>query len=214
MPLARFEHLEAERRRRLLVAAAHEFAAEGYEGASLAAIAEEAGISKPAVYYYFEDKADLYATVVREAWARLTPEDQIDIERLDARSFWLALETHHEGAFRRSREEPWLLALWKVAYHPPADPAAAAALADVLAAGQAFFRSLLRRGQQLGLVRTDLPEEFLIAMVTACDQAADHWLVDHWDELGGEEVYRLSRCVLEMLRASLAPPSKVRSKRS
>ena len=78
MPLGRFERLDEDRRRRLLASAAQEFAAEGYEGASLGWIAEEAGFSKPAIYYYFEDKADLYATVVREVWQRLSPKAHLD----------------------------------------------------------------------------------------------------------------------------------------
>jgi AcrR family transcriptional regulator len=206
MPLARFDRLDVHRRRRILVAAAHEFASRGYDGAALGAIAEEAGFSKPAIYYYFEDKADLYATVVREAWARLSPESRVAVETLDATTFWPALQAHHEGSFRRSREEPWLLALWKVAYHPPPDAAAAGAVEDVFATGHAFIRRLLRRGQQLGVVRDDLPEELLIAMLTGCDQAADHWLVDHWEALGADEVYLLSRRVFEAMRTLLAPP--------
>jgi AcrR family transcriptional regulator len=90
MPLTRFERLDPDRRQRLLAAAAREFAFEGYETASLARIAEEMGVSKPSLYYYFEDKADLYATVVREAWRRLSPQGHVDLQSLDSRSFWPA----------------------------------------------------------------------------------------------------------------------------
>src|SRR5512136_3484913 len=99
MPLARFNRLEPERQRRLLAAAAQEFAAEGYEGASLGWIAEEAGFSKPALYYYFEDKADLYTTVVRESWERLSPQRHIDLDSLHEATFWPALEAYHLATF-------------------------------------------------------------------------------------------------------------------
>jgi AcrR family transcriptional regulator len=208
MPLVRFERLEAERRARLLAAAAQEFAAQGYERASLGRIAEDAGLSKPALYYYFEDKADLYATVVREAWARLSPQGHVDLDRLQPETFWPALEAFHLVSFERSRQEPWLLAVWKLAYHPPPEGAGAGAVAEVFERGRAFLKTLLRRGQELRVVRTDLPEELLIAMLTAADNAADHWLVDQWESLGHEDVARLSRRVFDTMRALLAPPAR------
>ncbi len=208
MPLARFERLEPDRRRRLLAVAAQEFASKGYENASLGWIAEEAGFSKPALYYYFEDKADLYATVVRESWQRLSPEGHVDLDALDRETFWPALETYHLATFDRTREEPWLASVWKLAYHPPPSGAGAGAVAEVFERAQGFLKALLRRGQQLGVVRSDLPEALLIAIFTGADNAADHWLVDEWDELGADEVYRLSKRVFETMQLMLSPPRR------
>jgi hypothetical protein len=70
---------------------------------------------------------------------------------------------------------------------------------------RAFLLAVLRRGQELGTVRTDLPEDLLVVMLTAADTAADHWMVDHWDELGTEEAERIARTVFEAVRALLSP---------
>ncbi len=70
---------------------------------------------------------------------------------------------------------------------------------------KAFQQGLLRRGQELGTVRDDLPEELLIAMLTAADTAADHWMVDHWDDLGHEEAERIARTVFGAIRALMSP---------
>ena len=206
MPLARFNRLDPDRQHRLLAAAAQEFAAEGYEGASLGWIAEEAGFSKPALYYYFEDKADLYATVVREAWQKLSPQGRMDLQSLDRDTFWPALEAFHLAGYERSREEPWLLAVWKLAYHPPPDGAAAGAVAEVFDAGRDFLKALMRRGQELGVVRRDMPVDLLIAVFTGADNAADHWLADQWETLGFDEVAQLSRRVFEGMRLLVSPP--------
>jgi AcrR family transcriptional regulator len=206
MPLTRFERLEPDRRRRLLAAAAQEFAAEGYEGASLGWIAEEAGFSKASLYYYFEDKADLYATVVRESWQRLSPQGHIELQSLDEATFWPALEVYHLATFESTRQEPWLAAVWKLAYHPPPDGAGAGAVAQVFEAGREFLKALLRRGQDLGVVRSDLPEDLLIAVLTGLDNAADHWLIDQWESLGQDEVCRLSKRVFETMQLVLSPP--------
>ena len=206
MPLARFEKIEPDRRQRLLQAAAQEFASEGFEKASLVRIAGGAGVSKAALYYYFEDKADLFATVVRAAWERFKAEGRIPaLESLDARSFWPALEALREANLAQCREEPWLVAVGKLAYHPPHEAKAAGAVAELFRGARAFLHDLLRRGQELDVVRRDLPEDLLIAMLTAADAAADHWMVDHWEALGADEAERLARVVFAVLRAILSP---------
>jgi len=55
----------------ILVASAEEFAECGYEGASLVRIARQAGISKGSLYYYFDDKEDLFISVWEQAMERL-----------------------------------------------------------------------------------------------------------------------------------------------
>ena len=108
MPLPRFEKLDAERRQRLLGAAAQEFAAQGLEGASLARIAEAAGTSKAAIYYYFEDKADLFASSVQAAWQKLVTaaEDSLDVASLDAASYWPALRRFYSEVLARCHRGP------------------------------------------------------------------------------------------------------------
>src|SRR5215813_12480608 len=91
MPRPRFNTLPTDKRQRILEAAALEFAGRGFEQASLNRIIETAGISKGAAYYYFDDKADLYATVVREGWRTLLPEGGLDLTRLGRTSFWPTL---------------------------------------------------------------------------------------------------------------------------
>src|SRR5215475_4561107 len=67
MPRPRFHKIEPTLRDQLLDVAAREMARDGYEGASLNRIIAEAGLSKGVFYYYFDDKADLAATVFERA---------------------------------------------------------------------------------------------------------------------------------------------------
>ena len=60
----RFDNLDAEKQERLFEAAADEFASHGFDGASLNRIIDRAGMSKGSLYYYFNDKNDLFATVI------------------------------------------------------------------------------------------------------------------------------------------------------
>ena len=52
--------------RRILDAALQEFSALGFDGASMSAIAKSAGVSKPTLYQYFNDKDSLLKTVLQE----------------------------------------------------------------------------------------------------------------------------------------------------
>jgi AcrR family transcriptional regulator len=57
----------AERRRRILDAAAEGFAARGYHATSVGQIAEAAGISKPVIYDHFPSKRDLFVALLEQA---------------------------------------------------------------------------------------------------------------------------------------------------
>lgn len=204
MPLERFKKLDPDKRKRLLQAAAQEFASAGFKKASLVRIAEGAGVSKPALYYYFEDKADIFVTVVKEAWERLSPA-KLDLAKLDASSYWPTLERLRDENLAQCREEPWLVAVGRLAYSDTGEARPASAVAEMFAGARAFLLAVLRRGQELGMVRTDMPEELLVTMLTAADAAADQWMVEHWEELGTEEAERLARTVFDGVHALLSP---------
>ncbi len=64
------EVLSPEKQRQILAGAATVFALDGYEGASMARIAAEAGVSKGTLYNYFDGKAELFRAFVEEKCAR------------------------------------------------------------------------------------------------------------------------------------------------
>jgi AcrR family transcriptional regulator len=61
--------LKPELRERVLAAAEQEFAASGYAGATMAAIAARAGVSTGNLYRYFENKDALFQTIFTEEFA-------------------------------------------------------------------------------------------------------------------------------------------------
>jgi len=58
---------EEKTRDRILSAAGDEFAEHGFEGATIRAITERAGVNLAAVNYHFRDKSELYTRVVLDA---------------------------------------------------------------------------------------------------------------------------------------------------
>lgn len=64
------DSLSPEKRGQVLLGAAKVFAADGYEGASMARIASVAGVSKGTLYNYFDSKAALFTAYVTDACDR------------------------------------------------------------------------------------------------------------------------------------------------
>jgi AcrR family transcriptional regulator len=206
MALPRFQKLSAERRHRLIAAAAEEFAENGYEGAALVAIAERSGIGKASVYYYFADKADLCATVLDEAWKLLRMEGRVNLEALTAETFWSAVQAAARENLARCNREPWLLAASKVLNRAAADPNGGGVLGEFATKRRAWETAYVRRGQELGTVRKDLPAELLVTVSLAARQAANLWILEHLEKNGEKKQALLGGHVFEIYRAVLSPP--------
>jgi AcrR family transcriptional regulator len=200
MPRPRFQKLSDARRTALLEAAAQEFGAHGFERASINRILEHAGVSKGAAYYYFDDKVDLFLTVVRYYMSQLEIQVQDLPEKVTAETFWPAITDMYRHAFIRSRELPWAFGVWKAAGEifrsGPADNPLACFAQDWL---DVFIR-LFRRGQALGAIRSDLPDELLMSWVRAIDDAHDQWMLTHWDELDAEAMSAAAERMVDALR--------------
>jgi AcrR family transcriptional regulator len=69
VPKVTQEHLEA-RRAEILDGARRAFAEYGYEGATVARLEEATGVSRGAIFHYFENKADLFVELAMEMSTR------------------------------------------------------------------------------------------------------------------------------------------------
>ncbi|MBK8985613.1 MAG: TetR/AcrR family transcriptional regulator [Chloroflexi bacterium] len=177
MPRPRFDNLPPEKRERLLETAAKAFAANGYEHASMNQILADAGISKGAAYYYFDNKADLYAATVNHYLGEFLGEQGLDFAALTAVSFWPTLLEIYRRQFSGFAERPWVFGLAKSGGPVVSEMLTSGPLAEMWQALATLLDNLIGRGQELGVVRTDLPQDLLIALVMALDEAHDRWLL-------------------------------------
>jgi TetR/AcrR family transcriptional regulator, transcriptional repressor of aconitase len=65
VPKVTQEHLES-RRAQILEAAIRVFGQYGYDGATVARLEEATGLSRGAIYHYFDDKKDLFAAIAAD----------------------------------------------------------------------------------------------------------------------------------------------------
>ncbi|MDX1674043.1 MAG: TetR/AcrR family transcriptional regulator [Longimicrobiales bacterium] len=205
MARARFDNLEPERQETILAAAADEFAAHGYSGASLNRIIEAAGISKGSLYYYFDDKADLFASVVEAAMERLSRVmEGLSLEDLDRTNFWARVREVGLRSIDLMKEDTWDVRLAMAFPRLRDEPEAGEGVRPMLEWSRDFTTSLLRRGRELRVVRRDLPLELLVEITLAADEAGDRWLVEHLDEYGDpERLRKLMEARIDLLRDML-----------
>ena len=208
MPRPRFDRLAADKRQHILAVAAEEFATHGFAGASLNRIIDQAGISKGAAYYYFDDKADLFGTVLRygmEAF-RPAPDAALDLDRLDRDSFWPAVLRSYQSLLDAIRREPWLTALGKMFYGPPPSPTLGSLVDEQLSLARDWLGGLVARGQQVGAVRTDLPGGLLLTVLAAAGEAADRWFVTNREQLDPDRADAIALVLFDALRRMAEPP--------
>jgi len=207
MPRPRFERLKKEKRERILEAAAKGFASAGFEQTSMNQILEEAGISKGAAYYYFDDKADLYATTVHHYLTTLVNTFDLSVDALTVDNFWPRLGELYLSQFRNSYEQPWVFGVIRSASHVSPDVLASSDLAGYVTYFQDAIVALLQKGQELGLIRTDLPQTLLSQLFMAVDEAADQWFLANWDDLNPEQIELIAEQVFDSLKRLIQQPS-------
>lgn len=66
-----FDNISLEKRSRIIETATKEFAKKGYHDASISNIASKSGVSVGAIYKYFENKQDLFLTIVDHSIGRM-----------------------------------------------------------------------------------------------------------------------------------------------
>jgi AcrR family transcriptional regulator len=176
MPRPRFDKLAPERRAQILAVAAAEFAEHGYEASSFNRIIERSGLSKGAIYYYFDDKEDLYTTVLRDALQRLVT-DVGDLASVrDTAGFWSEFEAWYTRSLRAFQKEPSAIGLARSVVKAASRGVAGGALVELRRFARGWVEQFIRQGQRLGAVRTDLPLDLLTSVLTGLEEAIDLWL--------------------------------------
>jgi AcrR family transcriptional regulator len=200
----RFDNLEPEKQEAILRAAGEEFAEKGFQSASINRIIRNSGMSKGSVYYYFEDKADLFATTMEKSFQRIVDEiGWFSLEVLGPDEFWDALLelTHRTVAWARRND--WWMMLGRAFHRIQQEPGMEAATGRYSELGKGWWKSIIERGQTLGVIRNDLPLDLLVEIVMGADQGGDRWMMDHWDDFSEAGMKRIVDARVDLLRDML-----------
>ena len=175
MPLPRFRRLSESQREHVLSVARKRFAADGVGGASYNRIIADAGISKTSAYQYFDGRGDLLmavlADVAERASAVLGPWEAAR----NSAAFWRQLD---DGANR----------LIGHLSSNPDDRALLSTGAPMLDSVGSWFDRIVANAVELGLIRSDLDPDLLLAATAKTFEAIDGWALQRIGESTGEPV--------------------------
>jgi TetR/AcrR family transcriptional regulator, transcriptional repressor of aconitase len=183
----------------LIAAARAVIARDGYGGASLRKVAQEAGASTGAVSYYFENKQAMVLAVAEALFDEFDAWLEAQGGACDPKSLcnnMLIWTTRGEG-------EAWLVCL-QLLVGARSDPALAAVIATRNGRFMANLAGLLERGQTLGVIRRDFPADVLADQFGAM---ADGWALSYPLEPARFGHGRV-RDLVDSAVLMLAPPAK------
>ncbi len=206
MPRPRFLKLDAEKQRAILDAARTEFSECGYEAASQNRVIEAAGISKGALYYYFDDKNDLYITVLLREFEGLRAILEIGTVT-SADEFWAEIHklfARCDDIIYRSAES---LALARSVARSFGRHEVPPGLQDLMDETRQVAERFVHMGQPVGAVRTDLPVGLLVSIVIGMGQGMDLWFADHLETLQADQLLELNAKLVALFRRVMAPES-------
>ncbi len=207
-PYPRFEKLDEEKQDAILSAAMNEFVLHGYDGASLNQVISQANISKGSFYYYFEDKLDLLMTLIERKvnFRKLLDESKI-LESTSGEEFWACFERVLELGVEIIAEDPQFVKLGHVFAGLSPNVRQSERVTGFMAQSSAYLVEMLVRGQEIGVIRKDLPMPILVQLWFSVDQVFDHWGMEVIDAHGleSEEVQAFWATALDMFKRMFAP---------
>ena len=179
------------------------FARLGYQGTSIDRIARDTGVTKGAVYYHFRDKEELLFEAVKDriggfeqqVLEEVTPSgDAIENLRhvFDACFFHATVSNHRR----------FIITLMIEALDT--NPRLSAEFRNILRRMRLFLAGVVRRGQQRGSIRQDVPAEAAAAAVMGGIIGAE---VQHYQDPEEIDLRRVLDTLIEQMTTWLAPGS-------
>ena len=184
MPLARFETLDESLKGKILDVSKQEFATHGYEEASYNKIIQKIGISKGSMYYYFENKEDLFITCFLDAFAHATGSFGFDYASFPFENnkelYWDSIKMFSSKQWNDVLHHPLLMSLMRQLASMGTDHLIFRKL-NLLCEGLSEYgdiMAILKHGMDIGAIRNDVPLTVLIRM----NQEYEVWLVQELQE--------------------------------
>lgn len=195
------DRLEPARRERLVQLAAAEFAARGLQAASLNRILAAAGMSKSSFYHVLGSKQDLFDLAVADLADAVAADLRIPApEAFAGPGFWERIDALVGEVTATLVGNDRALLLGRMVYATIGDALTTAA---PIARIYDWAGEVLAVGRRSGQIRTDLPADLQLDLLTAVLRALDEWSVQHMDEVPPQRFAHLANAESALLRRLL-----------
>ena len=206
MVSARFENLPKEKRDRILESAGREFADHGFDGASVSHVLEQAGVSKGAAYYYFENKADLFAAAVKCYVDKLMA--GISLPELTYDFSWAGMRRRMQQSSEEAADAHRVVHRLQHAWELSKEIHGNEKIAREFSRIDEWIRILITKGRESGAIRSDLPHDLLVQFYIGFHEAVSRWWIPHGGDLDSAGEREIGMKLVEMLQRLLQPPEK------
>lgn len=206
MSAGNIERMPTERRRHLVRTAAAEFAAAGYDRASLNRIIQICGLSKSSFYHYVLSKEQLFGLVVADLSGALIRDVEIPApEEFAGDRFWAAVDQLFDRMLVTLQTDESYAALGRMYYLSDAPSDADNAVSRALASVATWVTRVLDVGRADSSVRDDLPVELQARMVFAVLRALDEWAVGQLETIQVDKLPGIIAAQKSTIRRMLEP---------
>lgn len=153
-----FDNISEEKRQRIIQAATGEFAQKGFENANMNTIAKKADVSVGSLYKYFENKQDLFLTIIQ--YSIKSMEELLTVLAVSEEDILVKVERIIREIQRSSKESATLLKLYN-AMTAENNPRFASQFAyEMEALTASIYRKAIEEGQKNGDIRADIDAPF------------------------------------------------------
>jgi TetR/AcrR family transcriptional regulator len=209
-----FLNLDTEKQQRIVDAAVEEFAGKGFARASMNVVVERAGISKGAIFKYFQSKSGLFGFIYRIALNQVKDYLRAVRNESTATPFFPRLERVMCAGVEFVRRHPGLARIYYHIRFTGDAPASREILHELQRESRKFLEALIAEAMARGEVRQDLDPRVAAFML---DCIMDRFLQAHYFQFlaaspAGDrgELSRSARWIPEMIslvRRGMEAPS-------
>ena len=203
MPRPRFKKLDEKKKKTILDVASEEFANHGYEKASYNSIIEKCKLSKGVMYYYFDDKRDLFNTIINEANESYLDFIGVWKECQNKDEYWNQVKELFLKSIAFFDQDPRAARLVTMSLKSPDILSETYKQLEQSATG--WFTDVLKEGQTLNAVRDDIPMDYLVRLVFGFGQASDQWMLSRWETSSQTEMMQDMDTIFNLLVEFLSP---------
>lgn len=207
---ATFDNISAEKRERIINAATTEFALKGFENANINSIAKKADVSVGSLYKYFENKQDLFLTIIHYSISSM--EDLLNDLAVSDEDILLKVEQIIRKIQSSSKESGLLLKLYN-GMTAENNPRFASQFAYEMESMTArIYRTAIEEGKKSGDVRSDIDSAFAAFMIDnlfmtlqfsyACDYYKERFKLYTGNEIIDRDDFVVEQC-LKFIKSAL-----------
>lgn len=210
MAHSRFYKLESEKKNLIIRTALEEFSTRDFDQASINQISKKAGLSAGNLYYYFENKEDLYMTVVEYVMKELSLELGEFSNMLFEGSFWENIKLWVLKRLKISLRDKEVGYFINKLFEYDTSKEMNAIELKFKEKIRNEFRELFNIGVEKGAIRSDLALDFLFNIHLNLVLTTNQWIAANWDQfesddIESKEVKQFVDTAIQLIQSAMEP---------